>query len=62
MDFDYLQKLNYNNLRKIGEDMGISIPKKKEELIQSLTATEREKLDNYNFFKHNPSLMGKIIC
>ena len=28
-----LKNLSYNDLKKIGEEIGISIPKKKEELI-----------------------------
>lgn len=58
MDFNYLQRLNYNNLRKIGEDMGISIPKKKEELIQNILICfreyeeyKKEKIDKYTKIK-----------
>ena len=58
MDFDYLQKLNYSNLRKIGEDMGITIPKKKDELIHAILACfkeyeeyKKEKIDKYTRVK-----------
>jgi len=58
MDFNYLQKLKYINLRKIGEDMGISIPKKKEDLINNILVCfkeyeeyKKEKIDKYTRIK-----------
>jgi tRNA A-37 threonylcarbamoyl transferase component Bud32 len=58
MDFKYLQNLSYNNLVKIGEDMGISVSKRKDELIDSILVCfkeyeeyKKEKIDKYTRVK-----------
>ena len=58
MDSKYLIKMSYTDLCKIGEDMDIPIPKKKEDLINSILVCfkeyeeyKKEKLDKYTRIK-----------
>ena len=58
MDFKYLQNLSYSDLKKIGEEIGILIPKKKDELISGILICfkeyedyKKEKLDKYKRLK-----------
>ena len=45
MDFKYLQNLSYSDLKKIGEEIGILIPKKKDELISGILICFKEYED-----------------
>ena len=54
MDINYLRNLSFNSLKNVAEDMGISIPKKKNELIDNILVCfkqyedyKKDKLDKY---------------
>lgn len=54
MDINYLRNLSFNSLKNVAEDMGISIPKKKNELIDNILICfkqyedyKKDKLDKY---------------
>ena len=54
MDINYLRNLSFNSLKKIGEDMGLSIPQNNNELIDNILVCfkqyedyKKEKLDKY---------------
>ena len=58
MDVKYLQQLSYVDLCKIGEDMGISISKKKDELVNDILNCfieyekyKKEKVDKFKRIK-----------